>query len=73
MLSEDCIEKVASVISRLDNFSKFDLYFSKLNLHPQAIKELGKRIESSGNVRCSCSKISLHIYKTNNESDSTMT
>jgi len=73
MLSEDCIEKVASVISRLDNFSKFDLYFSKLSLHPQAIKELGKRIESSGNVRCSCSKISLHIYKTNNESDSTMT
>lgn len=66
-ISEDCIEKVAGAISRLEDLSKFDLYFSKLSLHPQAIKGLGKRIESSQNAHCSCSKVSIHIYKTNNE------
>jgi len=62
-ISEDCIEKVADVLSRLENLTKFDLYFRRLRLHPQAIIELGKRIESFGNISCSCSKESIHIYK----------
>jgi len=66
-ISEDCIEKVAGVLSRLDNLTKFDLYFRKLSLHPRAIVELGKRIEGFGNISCSCSKESIYIYKRNRE------
>jgi len=66
-ISEDCIEKIANAMSRLDNLSEFDLYFRKLNLHPQAIKELGKRIEISENTYCSCSKESIHISKRRHE------
>jgi len=62
-ISEECIEKFAGVLSKFDHLFKFDLYFRRLRLHPQAIIELGKRIESFGNISCSCSKESIHIYK----------
>jgi len=75
-ISEECIEKFAEVISRLDNLSSFDLYFRRyfdfytllniafrLSLSPRGILELGKRIQASSNTKCSCSKESIHIYK----------
>jgi len=66
-ISEDCLEKVAHAMSRLESLLGFDLYFRKLNLHSQAIKELGKRIETYENIHCLCSKESIHIYKRNPE------
>jgi len=62
-ISEDCIEKASDAISKFDNLSKFDLYFRRLSLHPLGIAELGRRIENSGNIHCSCSKESIHIAK----------
>lgn len=77
-ISEECIERFAGVISKLDNLSNFDLYFRKyknlilywvliisfrLSLPPRGILELGKRIESLSNLQCSCGKESIHIFK----------
>jgi len=62
-VSEDCIEKIVEVMSKLDNLSKFDLYFRKLNLPPKGILELGKRILYLPNIDCSCSKESIHIFR----------
>jgi len=62
-ISEDCIEKFACVLSRLDNLSRFDIYFRKLGFHPQSIKDLGARIDSLENIQCSCSKESIHIFR----------
>jgi len=62
-ISEDCIEKLAGGLSKLGNISKFDVYFRRLGLHPQGIKDLGRRIESFGNIQCCCSKESIHISK----------
>jgi len=64
IISEDCIEKVACALSRINHLPKFDLYFRKLRLHPRGIIELGKRIENSCvNTHCNCSKESIYIYK----------
>ena len=76
-ISEACIEKFTEVICKLDNLLNFDLYFRKyfpffwivwiisfrLNLPPRGILELGRRIQFSSNVQCSCGKESIHIYK----------
>jgi len=62
-LSEDCIEQLALVLSKLDNLSKFDVYFRRLGLHPQSMRDLDNRIEGFGNIQCCCSKESIHIYR----------
>ena len=77
-ISEEFIERFAKVISKLENLSRFDLYFRgfsfctpchlrikicRLSLPLHDILELGNRIQSVGNVQCSCSKKSIHIFK----------
>jgi len=62
-LSEDCIIQLANVLSRLENLTKFDIYFRRLGFHLRAIKDLGNRIENFGNIQCCCSKESIHIYR----------
>jgi len=62
-ISEDCIEKLAFVLSKLDNISKFDIYFRRLGIHPRAIQDLRNKIENFGNIQCICSKESIHMYR----------
>jgi len=62
-ISEECIEKFAGILSNLDNLQKFDLYFRKLDIHPQGIVDLGTRIQNFKNIQCSCSKESIYIYR----------
>jgi len=64
-ITEDCIEKLGSVLSKLDHLPKFDVYFRRLGFHPRAIKDLGRRIETFGNIQCSCCKESIHLYRRN--------
>jgi len=72
-ISEECLERVTSVLLKLENLSRFDLYFRRLNLAPQEILELGNRIQNLfGNVECACSRGSIHIYKTNNRTQKEM-
>jgi len=66
-ISEDCIIELANFLSRLENLTKFDFYFRRLGFHPQAIRDLGSRIESFGNIQCCCSKESIHIYRRSND------
>jgi len=66
-LSEDCIIQLANVLSRLENLTQFDFYFRRLGFHSQAIRDLGSRIESFGNIQCCCSKESIHIYRRSND------
>jgi len=62
-LSEECIEELAGVLAKLDNLLSFDVYFRRLGMHPQAIKDLGKRIKTFGNIQCCCSKESVYMYR----------
>jgi len=62
-LSEECIEQLARVLAKLDNLLNFDVYFRRLGMHPQGIKDLGNRIQSFGDIECSCSKESIHIFR----------
>jgi len=62
-LTEDCIEQLVVVLSRLDSLSKFDVYFRRLGFNPRGIQDLGNRIEAFGNIQCCCSKESIHIYR----------
>jgi len=62
-LSEECIKQLAGVLSKLDNLLSFDVYFRRLGMHPQGIKDLGNRIQRFRNMQCCCSKESIHIYR----------
>jgi len=62
-ISDGCIYYMVNALSKLKNFTKFDLYFRRLSVTEDVLQELENKLLELEDVKCSRFRESLYIYK----------